>query len=478
MVIQKRDLVRVFVKGGIISPGDLLKIIETAKEFGTDYVHFGSRQDVLFPVSKKNKEKLNQTFSSIQTEYDVDGEEYQNVVSSYVAHDVMPKTSWLAPHIYHYVLDTFKHRPKFKINIVDPAQSLVPLFTGNINFIASSSDNYWFLYLRFSEISEKPFGLPILIYGFDLAKVSKAIEDMKPLENNMSYEDIYKKLLVDVPINTQPIEHDLIFPDGNFPYYEGMNREAADKYWLGLYWRDNHFNIKFLRELCNLCLDTKIGKISLTPWKSFIVHGILEKDKLSWEKLMGKFGINMRHSALELNWHLPVLDEEALELKNFLVRALDQQDISTYGLTFTVKTSRKLVLFTSVVIEKSEKVEEHEPDTYNILYSKDFNPNLTEYFYYAKKVTKEILPPLLIELSHMYYDQLDVNFKKEQKKELERKKSSSYSMYQCGNCMTVYDEQYGEEAAGIESGVSFDDLPETYSCPLCGNEKSNFVKIS
>ena len=46
---------------------------------------------------------------------------------------------------------------------------------------------------------------------------------------------------------------------------------------------------------------------------------------------MGKFGINERHSSLELNWHLPVIDREALELKKFLVRELDQQDISTDG---------------------------------------------------------------------------------------------------------------------------------------------------
>ena len=60
---------------------------------------------------------------------------------------------------------------------------------------------------------------------------------------------------------------------------------------------------------------------------------------------MGKFGINERHSSLELNWHLPVIDREALELKRFLVRELDQQDISTHGLTFTIKTNREMFLF-------------------------------------------------------------------------------------------------------------------------------------
>ena len=48
--------------------------------------------------------------------------------------------------------------------------------------------------------------------------------------------------------------------------------------------------------------------------------------------------------------HLPVIDPEALELKKFLVRELDQQDISTHGLTFTIKTNRDMFLFTAIVI--------------------------------------------------------------------------------------------------------------------------------
>src|SRR3546814_18020803 len=87
-----------------------------------------------------------------------------------------------------------------------------------------------------------------------------------------------------------------------------------------------------MRAACRLCQETGIGTISITPWKSFIIKGIRPGDQLRWEKLMGKFGINMRHSSLELNWHLPVLDEEPMDLKRFLVRELDQQDISTHGL--------------------------------------------------------------------------------------------------------------------------------------------------
>jgi rubredoxin len=475
--MEKKDLVRVFIKGGIISPGDFLKIIETAYELGTDYVHFGSRQDILFPVYENSKEILDKTFKSIETEYDLGVGQYQNIVSSYVALDVMSSKRWLAPHIYHYILDSFEYRPKLKVNIVDPSQSLVPLFTGNINFIASNIENYWYLYLRFKVFGDKAWALPILVFGSEIAKVAEAIEHIYSQTHPQSYEEVFHKLLENTKFHYQSYEKPLVYPDSNFPYYEGMNRYEEGKYWLGLYWRNNKFYLSFLKELCKLCIETKIGKISLSPWKSFIVHGILEKDRLAWEKLMGRHGINMRHSALELNWHLPVLDEEALELKNYLVRALDQQDISTHGLTFTIITTGEVVLFTSVVIEKCAKNTKNDPDIFNILYSKDFNPNLSEYFIYAKQINKEIIPALLIELSHMYYEQLNTPITFVDGYPIHKIKSPK-QIFQCTNCLTIYDEDYGDDMANVKPGVPFLHLPNDYKCPLCTSPKSAYKQLN
>ncbi|WP_257666292.1 rubredoxin [Parapedobacter tibetensis] len=474
--MKKVDLVRVFVKGGIISPGDFQRTIQTANELGASYVHLGSRQDILFPSKNKNSETLDTTFSAINTDYDTGGEEFQNIMTSYVALDVMPTTHWLASHTYHYILDTFDYKPKLKINITDPVQTLVPLFTGNINFVASSEDNYWYLYLRFADLDSKPWCAPDLIYGYDLAKISKAIEDLDPLTGHLSYPEIYQKVKSAVAPDTHAVEQELVYPEATSPYYEGMNRIVGGKYWLGLYWRNNEFNINFLKALCQLCIETNIGKISLTPWKSIIVKGIAEKDRLSWEKLLGKFGINIRHSSLELNWHLPVLDEEALEIKNYLVRALDKQDISTYGLSFSIKTQH-MSLFTSVAIEKAKKEKESDADTFNILYSKDFNPNLSEYFYYAKKVPKETLPPLLIELSYKYYDQLEARKPSEATESGVETVVKQHRKYQCANCLTVYDEKFGDAEADIPSGTSFMKLSDAYCCPVCDSPKSAFKLI-
>ena len=40
--------------------------------------------------------------------------------------------------------------------------------------------------------------------------------------------------------------------------------------------------------------------------------------------------------------------------------------------------------------------------------------------------------------------------------------------YRCKVCGYVYDEKRGEPQSGIKAGTPFDDLPDNYTCPVCG----------
>lgn len=216
-----------------------------------------------------------------------------------------------------------------------------------------------------------------------------------------------------------------------FPYYEGMNRMGLDQYWLGLYWRNNRYDLQFLKEFCRFCLDNSIGKICITPWKSFIVKGISTESRPELERFLGQRGINVRHSQLEMNWHLPVDDKEALELKQYLVHNFDQNDISTYGLTFGIsKDVGKQSHFSSIVIEKNPStqigLDYKVRPTYNVCYFKDFDPNTRDYLIYAQDVDKKELANLLIELSRAYFKQLGQEKTTPRKRLLSKNKSKSW----------------------------------------------------
>ena len=46
--------------------------------------------------------------------------------------------------------------------------------------------------------------------------------------------------------------------------------------------------------------------------------------------------------------------------------------------------------------------------------------------------------------------------------------------WMCGNCGWIYDEEKGDPASGLAPGTRWDDVPETWVCPDCGAEKSQF----
>jgi rubredoxin len=47
--------------------------------------------------------------------------------------------------------------------------------------------------------------------------------------------------------------------------------------------------------------------------------------------------------------------------------------------------------------------------------------------------------------------------------------------YMCIDCGYLYDPQKGDGARGINAGVSFESLPQGWSCPVCGVSKGEFT---
>jgi rubredoxin len=470
------QLNRVIVKGGVLSPGELKYICESLESLGLDTISFGSRQDILLP--KKTKKEDLSKFDKL-TIVGSDETGIENIVSSYVCADIFPSTSWLTGDRYLYLLEQFKSKSTLKINLIDPKQRLVPLFTGHINFIASAHEDYWYLYIRLPEW-EKTEMYPALIYSWDLDKIEKAIENILQ-EEPEDIETIFELVSDAVDTNNRTVDKPLEVPFYPFPYFEGMNKIGMDKYWLGLYWRNNKYDISFLKEMCELCSENKIGKISITPWKSFVVKGIPRESKLVWEKFLGKRGINVRHSMLELNWHLPVANEDALNLKKYLVANFDQNDISTYGLTFGITDySKTSYYFTSLVVQKNKQPEKignfQTRDTYNLLYAKDFDPNSREYIMHVQDVDKVELPGLLMELSQLYFDQLGSEKEEIATTEVQ-KETRELEVYQCQDCFTVYNEAYGDITQNIPKNTRFENLPKNYKCSLCEAPKTSFKKV-
>lgn len=44
----------------------------------------------------------------------------------------------------------------------------------------------------------------------------------------------------------------------------------------------------------------------------------------------------------------------------------------------------------------------------------------------------------------------------------------------CTSCGYVYDPAEGDPDGGIPGGTEFEDIPDTWFCPVCGARKSDF----
>jgi rubredoxin len=487
----KKPVIKVNLPGGIASAGDLLAILEAAERAKVDDVQFGIRQQLYLKPSEKNVEGLKADLDEANISYEENENSHPNIISSYVGEDVFDNANWLSEGVYTDILDLFDFKPKLKVNLVEGNQSFVPFFTGNINFISAPLSNYWYLYVRFPK-TNRLYCWKALIYSFDIPRITQLIEDIVFENRELFYENdiasgdtLYNIVHAKENFVTQPITEELLLPNFALPYYEGFNR-YANKTWLGIYRRDELFPVAFLKEVCLICRKTKIGQLYITPWKSLIIKGIDDTDRKLWDLVLGKYRINVRHASNELNWQVEDLSEEALTLKRYIIRHFDRDDVRTYGLCFAIKTQPKTGLFGSVIIRKKENEFHNQRralDRYDILYTKDFKPNSKEVVLFRKDVEKENLGVYLVSLCKYFYEQQNEadtalhHIYREEEVKAKEEAGKLITVYQCRHCLSIYDENYGDESNNISPQTSFAEVAAGYECPICNAPKEDFMPM-
>lgn len=475
--------VRINFKGGIASPGELKYILNAAQDSQVDEVRFGLRQQLIFHLPHPFARTFEQKMLAQKVDFQSDVNEFPNIISSYVAEEVFQKGNWLTEGIYKDILDLFDYDAKLKINLSDNQQSFTPYFSGHLNFIASANPNFWYLYIRLPK-TNKVFSFDKLIFSNEIPKLCKFLEE-KISGKEEQFTDNIERLFVDLP-SFISLEKETELEPAKFtlPYYEGFNRYGK-KSWLGIYRRNEYFNVKFLIKLCELCQETKIGEICLTPFKSLIIKGIDEKNRNIWSNILSEFNINVRHAANELNWQVEDDSDEALKLKLSLVEAFDHQDLRTFGLCFGIKTRPRTEVYASIMVQRRRfKLFNLIPlhFVYDISYTEDFNPNGRTKKYFETSILRVNLAEQLRRNVLKYNKMIAENSIKaaglrDDHKEEELAKPSKKKVHQCKHCFTIYDPDFGDLLNNIPVGVPFAKLPATYTCPTCEAEKKDFKAV-
>ncbi|SEW27636.1 Rubredoxin [Chitinophaga sp. YR573] len=462
-MLKQTHTISINFTGGIISPGNLHTILEIATDARVKQVRFGLRQQLLIEVPVKQIKQ----FENACKEKDISCASTPNISSSYLTSGIFVTDTWLTEGIYKDVFEMFSYTPSLKINICDSKQTFMPFFTGHLNWISAKQQHYWHLYIRYPKTGEL-FSWPELIYTNNIGEVSNCIESfLSGNETTIQIDHLFTQVKEKLEYLCRPIEQELEYPHFHLPYYEGFNKHD-DSYWLGIYRRDEEFSVDFLKDLCNICLETKTGQLYATSWKSLIIKNIKHEHRRLWDYILGKHNINVRHAANELNWQVEDNSEDGLVLKRHIIRYFDSADVRTYGLCFGIRLKPGNSCFGSIILNKQENRQKSRLkglQRYDILYTPDFSPNSGNLIPYRTDVAKEYLGPYISALCKLFYESSHDPLQKTIQPLVVA--IPEKPVHQCPHCFTVYDEITGDPAQQIPAGTLFSDLPPYYCCSVC-----------
>lgn len=468
---KKYSTIKIYVPGGVLSPGDLRRIVTTAHHFGCDYIQFGNRQEIIFKVLSHYEEDIKIRFQTIQYYYTINDIEHHNIVTSNIVKNIFKSVNWLSEGLYLEIINSFDFIPKVKVSITDPMQGVVPLMSSRINFIASNYDNFWFLYHK-SEKNEL-YVYPVLFHGTELAQLVKAIENYEKEYLFLTPQDLSFEILNLREWYVKTFDEGIKLEHKRFPNTEGFH-SYGDKFWLGLFQREYYYSISFLDSLCIVCSQTNNNKIHISPWNGIIIKNIEEKDIDVWEKLLGKYKISTGHSSLELCWQLTEINEKAIDLKKYFVTAIEKEEIRTEGLTFGLKTSKEDPS-TSIIIEKNYYFNWKyfkSLQYFTIYYRKDFNSRSLEKTLFADNVRKDDVPIFLRFLCQKYYSVLSspLPVSNVQEENKGAKANNQETIYQCEECLTIFIPKPEGKLEILEEPT------EEFKCSVCDSGKESLKK--
>ncbi|RDB06148.1 hypothetical protein [Runella aurantiaca] len=450
---------RILTPGGVVTPDELQQLAALSRQWALSKMEVGFRQDLLIPCtdSQLSALRLQLGLQGFQVEEAVPT--HPNIVSSVVAQNIFPKLSWLRSGDYLDILDSFDFLPTLKLNLIDPTQELIRPLTGELNFVASPTPSFWYLAVNLPALGTLQVW-PELVDGEQIPDWVRAIENAlnvpEPID---SFDALFQTVTARFSGRTRRIQKELKLTPKPYPHHEGIYR-YDERYWIGLYQRDNEFEASFLDALCQLCKDTKIGRLYPTPFKTFIVRDIPKETIYQWEKLLGLWGIHTHYSSLELNWQLPDADAAALRLKTELVDAFERTRIRTSSLSFSIG-QRNADTTSTIVIEPLSA----DYQRFRIVHSPDFFIGNTEWETFAADVARKNLPEVLRRLTQKYYEQLST----EKKAGIMRTTATlkpviTEKVMRCKHCLTVAD---------VASP-----LPALYVCSTCNAPASDFMEVT
>jgi|GEM_PF-687860 len=482
--MPKKISVEVYCNGGIVSPGELRKIAMAAQQFGATHLQLGNRQEIRFAIHAEAIEEFNVRFKLLSLPYSIGVHKNFNIISSCLVKDILKTRVWLTEGEYRDILQSFDFQPAIAINVIDPDQYAIPLFTGVLNFVASVIEDYWNVYFSLPQQGEQGW-MPILIQSDKIASFSMFVQTCIHAQDQISLSELMDELYQLDTWNFKKVDSYPVIPEYHFFPVEGFH-PSGNSHWLGIFNKHNEFSISLIDAICVEALESNLGTIYITPWDSFLLKNISTERILPWENLLGLYDVNTGHAAHELNWNMNEWNDNSNEIRAYVNDYFRSKDKRTEGLIIGVNNDPNDNFYSIKIVEEAlfTLFGRSFFSMYHLRFKEDFNPNNPVDKSFMDYIQKKNLPEFISYLTLEYYSKkkaiVDKTKKISDKKNIPaiiKQKITIELVYQCSTCLTLYDPKYGDVDEGIVAGTLFEELPQNYSCPVCSNSKKGFILL-
>ena len=378
---------------------------------------------------------------------------------------------WLSTGTFQEVFDTLPKTHHIRVGISDWAQPYLPIYQGDLIFLATSIPYYWQIAMREPDgvVQHLPWAIPsqsigAVVHALDI-EASTVVPLMATHVESIVKND-FEHVIVPMPEMPAPPKraHDTI--TGLHPHPSG------DRYILGIYPEHGIVSAQFLLELCLLSRSGDVGTVCLTPYRSLLVPNIPVDFTARWKQLIGRFGLAMNPPDIASQCIVGTSPEARKRFPRVL-HSLEQSNVHASGLSISF-LCQPTECESMIRIERSHQrfpAMDLLFPRYDLYCHPRFDTRLQRLKCIDSHLTSRQLVDALERLIRTFnLGEFQVNFTSEEAIENE-----PAHFMECAICSTRYEDAYGDASSRVDPGTPFADVPVSWACPVCESPREMYV---
>ena len=458
--MNMKNLLTINAPGGMLTPNDLLKLIEPE---GVDGFILGRRQNILidYPGTPQELSRL--------INIDPVPLVHPNIICSHASGGIdLDKNDWAyINEDYQTIFDSFTFKPTLSVSICSFQQSMFPLFSSKLNFIASNIEGLWHLVIM---LNQERVLLPHLFKTTQVAPAVQAMQDFIANDQFITSHHLAELLEASLPLNENK-STDLILPPLQNRDFEGFTPMKNGRLALNIFSNHKPWKKEFIRDFANLAKEHDLNRLYVTAGRSLLMKHISKKDLHSWEALLGRHNISIRHSEQDLAWIVPSHKPNSIKLKEQVIQELNHEGFACHGLNIAIDP-RDSDCGAPIIINTSKNFMSL---SCKVIYKPSFDYRHSGFKTAGKNLNFDELLTCLRDLQQQFHTRkIDSAGVRIQPISLE---DNQPEQYQCPDCLSEYHKNAGDPENGISPGTDFMDLPKSWVCNLCECSKLKFQPI-